>query len=345
MYSFEFCWNNARYGHYCTPQVPFIYLAPCYNQDFNFPQGFHDFQQQDICCENWGVTHEAYKCQPKNEDYYHEQNSCYDSNSFSFDQFQPQKYTVNHPIFNVQSDLFDSQNKLMEQLTSICDMVGQFIQKKEAKKRTEEDQAANARYWKIPACYDDDDDDYAFAITPNEPVNSLSMGDELLDTIPATESDEFIKSSVENLILNPSESEGENECDKPVCEAFTTFLNILFDFDYEFYSSDDQSFSYKDFSTEIYSNPLFDEEIIPEKSASLPEIESFHFDIPSFSRPPAKPPDGPCVSILVSVGCQKPGHLAARLGCAETKVATWDDLAFNLIILGRNVKNRNFENR
>ncbi|GJX07691.1 hypothetical protein Tco_0195623 [Tanacetum coccineum] len=34
------------------------------------------------------------------------------------------------------------------------------------------------------------------------------------------------------------------------------------------------------------------------------------------------------VPILVSVGCQKPGHLAARLGCAETKVATWDDLAF-----------------
>nr|GEU78374.1 hypothetical protein [Tanacetum cinerariifolium] len=29
------------------------------------------------------------------------------------------------------------------------------------------------------------------------------------------------------------------------------------------------------------------------------------------------------------VGCQKPGHLAARLGCANTKVATWDDLAFN----------------
>ncbi|GJR64112.1 reverse transcriptase domain-containing protein [Tanacetum coccineum] len=37
-------------------------------------------------------------------------------------------------------------------------------------------------------------------------------------------------------------------------------------------------------------------------------------------------------------GCQKPGHLAARLGCAETKVATWDDLAFKLIILGWNVR-------
>ncbi|GKE51603.1 hypothetical protein Tco_1486759, partial [Tanacetum coccineum] len=29
----------------------------------------------------------------------------------------------------------------------------------------------------------------------------------------------------------------------------------------------------------------------------------------------------------------KPGHLAIRLGCAETKVATWDDLAFKLINL------------
>ncbi|GKE64065.1 hypothetical protein Tco_1518226 [Tanacetum coccineum] len=42
MYSCEFCGNDARYG---TPQVPFIYPEPCYNQDFNFPQNFHDFQK------------------------------------------------------------------------------------------------------------------------------------------------------------------------------------------------------------------------------------------------------------------------------------------------------------
>ncbi|GJR51173.1 putative reverse transcriptase domain-containing protein [Tanacetum coccineum] len=42
-------------------------------------------------------------------------------------------------------------------------------------------------------------------------------------------------------------------------------------------------------------------------------------------------------SIFFHDRCQKPGHLAARLGCAETKVATWDDLAFKLIILGGNV--------
>nr|GFC53111.1 hypothetical protein [Tanacetum cinerariifolium] len=72
-------------------------------------------------------------------------------------------------------------------------MVSQFIQKEEEEKQIEEDQVANARYWKIHAFYDDDDDDYTFAITPNEPVHSLSMGDEHLDTILATESDEFIK--------------------------------------------------------------------------------------------------------------------------------------------------------
>ncbi|GJY94670.1 hypothetical protein Tco_0511031 [Tanacetum coccineum] len=30
--------NDARYGHYCTPQVPFIYPELCYNQDFNLPK-------------------------------------------------------------------------------------------------------------------------------------------------------------------------------------------------------------------------------------------------------------------------------------------------------------------
>nr|GEZ92491.1 hypothetical protein [Tanacetum cinerariifolium] len=150
-------------------------------------------------------------------------------------------------------------------------MVGQLIQKKEEEKKIEEEQAANARYWKIPACYDDDDD-YAFTITPNEPVNSISMGDEHLDTISVTESDEFIESSVENLVPNLSESEGESECDVPACEEFTTFLNILFDAEYEFDSSDDQSFSDEDLSKEIYSNPMFEEEIIHMK------IDQHHYN-------------------------------------------------------------------
>nr|GEV32026.1 hypothetical protein [Tanacetum cinerariifolium] len=188
----------------------------------------------------------------------------YNSNSSGFDQSQPQQYIVNHPVSNAQNELLDSKNKIMEQLTSMCDMVSQLIQKKEGEKKIEEAQAANARYWKIPTCYDDDDD-YNFATTPNKSVNSLSMGDEHPNTIPATKSDEFIKSSVENLVPIPSESEGESECDVPAHEEFTTFSNVLFDADYKFDSSDDQSFSDKDIPEKIFSNPLFEEEIIPMK--------------------------------------------------------------------------------
>nr|GEY74564.1 hypothetical protein [Tanacetum cinerariifolium] len=173
-------------------------------------------------------------------------------------QIQTPQYTVNHLIFNAHNDLLDSQNKLMEQMTYMCEMVDQLIQKKQEEKQIQEDQAANARYWKIPAYYDDDDD-YNFAITPNETVDSLIMGDEHLNTIPATESDEFIKSSVENLVPNLSESEGENGYDMLAC--FTTFSNILFDAEYEFDYVDDQSLHNEDFPEENFSNPLFEEEI------------------------------------------------------------------------------------
>nr|GFB30194.1 hypothetical protein [Tanacetum cinerariifolium] len=128
--------------------------------------------------------------------------------------------------------------------------------------------------------------------TPTEPVDSLIMGDEHLDTISATESDEFTKSCVENLVPNPSKSEGENGCDVPA--GFTTFSNVLFDGDYDSDSSDDQSLSVEDVREKIYSNPLFDEEIIPMEidPHSFNADESYNFDIPSPYRPPAKPPDG-----------------------------------------------------
>nr|GEZ66667.1 hypothetical protein [Tanacetum cinerariifolium] len=110
-----------------------------------------------------------------------------------------------------------------------------------------------------------------------EPKDSLRKGDEHLDTILETESNEFIKSSVENLIPNPSESEdlSDNECDVPACDNFTTFFNIFFDAADDFSSSDDESFSDEDISKKIYSNPLFDEEIISMK------IDPHHFNVES----------------------------------------------------------------
>nr|GEU66412.1 hypothetical protein [Tanacetum cinerariifolium] len=102
-----------------------------------------------------------------------------------------------------------------------------------------------------------------FDLPTVEPEDSLRIGDEHLDTILETKSDEFIKSSVENLVPNLSESEdlSNSECDVPAYDDFTTLSNLLFDDD-DFSSSDDESFSNEDISKEIYSNPIFDEEII-----------------------------------------------------------------------------------
>nr|GFA54716.1 hypothetical protein [Tanacetum cinerariifolium] len=126
----------------------------------------------------------------------------------------------------------------------------------------------------LPVCYDDDDDEersdslddniiFGFpsfsAITPDEPVlsteepdNSLSMGDEHLDTIPTTKSDEFIKSGVETLITIPSESEGipDQMCDvpshdnSPPLDVLKDQFEDISESNEEFSSTDDDSFSF-----------------------------------------------------------------------------------------------------
>ncbi|GJY45805.1 hypothetical protein Tco_0434868 [Tanacetum coccineum] len=146
----------------------------------------------------------------------------------------------------------------------------------------------SSQYWKPPVYYSDDDDDFykesidetppSDAITPDLPITgSLVIEDEHLDTIPKTDSDKEIESSVENLNLTPSESEYlsdyVSECDLPFCDISLDFnndseifSNPLFDSNADYTSSDDESSSEKDVLVEnfkIYSNPLleYDEEI------------------------------------------------------------------------------------
>ncbi|GJV79484.1 hypothetical protein Tco_1515354 [Tanacetum coccineum] len=137
-------------------------------------------------------------------------------------------------------------------MTTLRDLVDQVIQKKEEEKRIAEEQTTEDRYWKIPICYDDDEDD-TIGITPvlpiEEPDNSLSMGGEHLDTIPATESDEVIKSSVKDLVPIQSESEGVPKmCDVPLCEN-TTPLNALNEHSEIVVNSNDDNSSSDDDST------------------------------------------------------------------------------------------------
>nr|GEV42657.1 hypothetical protein [Tanacetum cinerariifolium] len=116
---------------------------------------------------------------------------------------------------------------------------------------------------------------YPLVLPIEYPEDNLILGNEELSTIPKKESDEVIKSSVEDFVLIPSESEdtsgSDSECDLPLCDDFSpidipnrksmTFSNPLYDSNDDFTSSDDESLSDEDIpkdNVKIYSNPLFE---------------------------------------------------------------------------------------
>nr|GEZ37386.1 hypothetical protein [Tanacetum cinerariifolium] len=203
------------------------------------------------------------------------QNS-YNSNSPGFDQPQPPQSPVIHQPPQEMSiqEMDDLKQKYLDEMKCLINSEyrdeikivelkqnfnGMSIEINKKEKLQQLEQWANLSTYPSKHfnsfCYDDDDEDYTIAVTPTlsteEPDNSLSMGDEHLDTIPATESNEFIKSSVENLIPIPSESEGipDNMCDVPFHDNSSPLdvskdqFEDFFESNDEFSSTDDDSFS------------------------------------------------------------------------------------------------------
>ncbi|GKF89951.1 hypothetical protein Tco_0263914, partial [Tanacetum coccineum] len=63
-----------------------------------------------------------------------------------------------------------------------------------------------------------DEGDLEINLLTKEPFDFLLMGDEVISTIPEWENDEFIKSSVDDLVLIPRESEVTSVCDDLECD-------------------------------------------------------------------------------------------------------------------------------
>ncbi|GJZ95730.1 hypothetical protein Tco_0668064 [Tanacetum coccineum] len=244
----ESCGNDAHYGYNCPPQVSIISNPkPCNNQTVDEPpQTFLSFNP-----------------------------TCYSGDGSSFTYDSTPNFVDDSPnVFNPPS-----QPPMYS-----CEFCG-----------NDAHYGHDCPPQKIPIYYDDDNDEESsiplrdiiisglplcIAITPilttKEPIDSLIMEDEHLDTISAMESDEFIKTSAENLVPTPNESEdlSDGECDLPLCDdspkSHLTFSNPLFDIDDDFNSSDDELFFEEDVPMEnfkFFSNPLFDldEEIISNK--------------------------------------------------------------------------------
>nr|GEZ68130.1 hypothetical protein [Tanacetum cinerariifolium] len=244
----EWKWSNAQYGHYYTPQASFINPKLGYNQDFNFPQDIHDFQQQYLCCDQCGGPHETSQC--------FDQSNPRSLPSFirllrkqvlKFSMIKKKVFKIKDAFGNEQYKLEDVQelfHKVLNDVQNIHEELAEYI---------------NTPGWNCPTFYnncDDDDVDYTIAITlvlsTEEPDNSLSMGDEHLDTIPEIELDEVIKSSVEDLIPILSKFKGipDTMCDvhlvnNPTPLEAKDHFEIVINSNDDYSSSDDDSLYYE----------------------------------------------------------------------------------------------------
>nr|GEU69902.1 hypothetical protein [Tanacetum cinerariifolium] len=155
----ESCGNGAHYGYNCSPKVSIISnLEPCHNQNVDeFSQTLPSFLR-----------------------------TCYsgDENSFAYD---------STPNF-VDDSPNDSTPQPPKDSYEFCKSDAHYSHDCPPKELAE---YINTPCWNRPAFYkydNDDDEDYTIAITPvlstEEPVDSLIMEDEHLDTIPATELDD-----------------------------------------------------------------------------------------------------------------------------------------------------------
>nr|GEW09836.1 hypothetical protein [Tanacetum cinerariifolium] len=295
------CGKDAHIGYNCPSKVLVIFNPkPCNNQTINeLPQTLPIF-------------HPTFQSEAKSP-FTLDSTPTYVNESLNIFNPPPQPSIT---LANIQDQ--------MTSITSLCELACQVVQKKLKEKQIEEEQAAKAQNWKPPVCYDDDDDEESSkslkeniiselppysAVTSSEPVDSLSMGNEHLDTIPATESDQFIKSGVENLIPIPSESEGipEHVCDVPSHDnspPLDVSKDTIKDFsksNEEFSSTDDDSFSFDKIDyveasptdSELVSSEVM-EIVIPEvggiKASNDNPIPSYDPIIPG--NPPNLTPSG-----------------------------------------------------
>ncbi|GJW98132.1 hypothetical protein Tco_0179940 [Tanacetum coccineum] len=160
---------------------------------------------------------------------------------------------INHPedlnqqrisdVHVIWDKLEESHNEILNMVRSFCEMV---IQRKQAANISTHTPEPFETFFLT--CDVDDDDE-------GVPEDSSIMGNEELNTIPEKESDEFIKSSVEDLVPSPRESEDTSGSDSesvlsssddfsPIFEEKSvTFSNPIFDSNEDFTSSDDESLS------------------------------------------------------------------------------------------------------
>nr|GEV40873.1 putative reverse transcriptase, RNA-dependent DNA polymerase, Gag-polypeptide of LTR copia-type [Tanacetum cinerariifolium] len=217
--SYEFCRNDAHYSYDCPPQPPVIHQSP---QETSV-EILHDHENVINSVQTFLRKFDRFSFfkTPK-------------VLLLAWDRVSEIKNAVGNKQYKPE-DVQELFRKLLNDVQNIHEELAEYI---------------NIPSWNCPAFSNHDDDDdanYTIAIIPEEPDNSLRMRDEHLDTIPTTELDKVIKSSVEDLVPIPSESEGipDNACDVPFRDNSSP-LDVSEDQFEEFSDSNDDSTSIDD---------------------------------------------------------------------------------------------------
>nr|GEW36442.1 hypothetical protein [Tanacetum cinerariifolium] len=287
----KFCENGAHVGYNCPAQVPSFQTLP-------------SFPQQYPCCEDCGVLPEANNCQP------------------------PQ-YTVNHPIFNAHNDLLNSRTTLMEQMTQLTSMCAMNLVPNPSESEGENGCDVPASFTTFSNILFDAD--YDFYSVDNQLLSDEDVLEKIFsnplfeeEIIPMkidqhhfnAESDLIASMLNHDFSIISSSSKIDSLLDEFTCELtllksipsgtdktdcdpeneirftkrlFDSFMEEI-DLSYTLDNPMPPGIEEDDYDSE--RDILILEELLDNYSLSLPVIESYHFDIPSFSRPPTKPLDG-----------------------------------------------------
>nr|GFA86636.1 hypothetical protein [Tanacetum cinerariifolium] len=94
----------------------------------------------------------------------------------------------------------------------------------------------------------------------------------------------------EEFVSENSDTEIESFSTSPICVEDSD--SLIEEIDLSFTSDDPMPLGIEEDDYDSKKDILIYEELLDSHSLSLPKNESFHFDTPSSSRPPVKPPDG-----------------------------------------------------
>nr|GFA97102.1 hypothetical protein [Tanacetum cinerariifolium] len=308
------CGKDAHIGYNCPSKFLVISsLEPCNNQTIDeLPQAlpsFHSTFNSDADSPFTLDSTPTYVDESPNVFNPPPQSSIYPCEFCGNDAYYGHYCTPQAPLiypeqcYN-QDFNFPTLAKIKDQMisiTSLCELACQVAQKKLEEKQIEEEWPVKAKSWKLPVCYDDDDDEERSdflndniisgippfsAITPDEPVLSTEEPDNSLNQIEdfsesnekfsSIDDDSFSIDTIDYVEASPPDSKLFSsevmEIVIPEVSSSTSLTSLL----EETHTFDNSLPEFETFCFDVEEISSGNTTISPD--ISLPEYEAFHDD-------------------------------------------------------------------